>query len=695
MIRRMADNHVYDSVRRRMEARDSQRPVVFVSYSHQDRQWLARLRVHLKPLERNSDVDIWDDSRIDAGAKWKDEIRQALASAKVAVLLVSADFFNSDFIASDELPPLLSAAEGKGTRIIPLHLSPSRFSKTPALSQFQSINDPATPLVDLSLGAQEAVFVKLADAIEKHLFPSPIDDPAGSSSAQNPTATSTPAKRPLPPSDMLLSTLAEMTKEVSTALLLRDKKLHEVGNQITKAIFIGGLQAIANRSHPKRLSRNLHTALEIALQTITKGCRTFYAESEWNAFTFADTEPIERLARYVTRDASVTDMVVNAVKNVALYGPFAIKPRFEIDMRIRPGLQFENGYAHSRFVTDTKASEAYVHRPYVLIANTKLSKSEEVSTLLRCVREDLYDPGGLVVVAEDVVGAALEALPEEFTIIRNRGYGSEYEYDSIERVLVVKAPASGNRRADLLDDIALVTGAKVFAPDHGPRITAASPYDLGRADSVIATSKNTAIIGGRGKRQAIEARIAELKSRRAAASETFERESLDDRILKLKAGIAEIVVVPDDKRKHYGSLAGRALEALASAAKGGIVAGEGLALANAALALRECPEATEEQEAMSILAEALEGPIKALAEEFGRDGEELLRRVRSLQREAGNPDIGYHSDEDAFVDLIEAGAIEPANGVLAMIRAAVEIAARRLSETRFNDELVRQIARYE
>ena len=145
------------------------RTKVFVSYSHQDREWLKRLRVHLRPLERRYGVDVWVDTDIKPGSKWREEIEKGLATAKVAVLLVSADFIASDFVEKNELPPLLRAAEAEGTVILPLILSPSMFSRMDELAQFQAVNDPSMPLVNLTKGEQEAALVRLTEAIENAL----------------------------------------------------------------------------------------------------------------------------------------------------------------------------------------------------------------------------------------------------------------------------------------------------------------------------------------------------------------------------------------------------------------------------------------------------------------------------------------------------------------------------------------------
>lgn len=142
---------------------------VFISYSHQDVDWLRRLRVHLKPLEDEQQVEIWDDTKIGPGSRWREEIITAIDSAKVAILLVSADFLASDYIKDNELPPLLVAAEEEGAIILPVILSPSRFVRTASLSQFQAVNDPAKPLVGVSRNEQEAVLVKVSEVVEASL----------------------------------------------------------------------------------------------------------------------------------------------------------------------------------------------------------------------------------------------------------------------------------------------------------------------------------------------------------------------------------------------------------------------------------------------------------------------------------------------------------------------------------------------
>lgn len=176
---------------------DMPRATVFISYSHADRKWLERLKTHLKPLQREGLVDYWVDTRIAAGTPWQTEIEQALEVVSVAVLLVSADFLASDFIADDELPPLLTAAEERGARIIPLILSPSRFTRMPSLSRFKPINPPEQPLIKLKKWEQEDVLDRTTVAILEALSQDPMRlDRRGKETAPRPAGQESAPTKP-------------------------------------------------------------------------------------------------------------------------------------------------------------------------------------------------------------------------------------------------------------------------------------------------------------------------------------------------------------------------------------------------------------------------------------------------------------------------------------------------------------------
>jgi hypothetical protein len=201
--------------------KDVARTTIFISYSHQDSAWLDRLRVHLKPLEREHGIEIWDDSKIGIGDNWQESVRQALERAKVAVLLISADFHASEFITTNELPSLLSASEKTGMVILPLIISPSRFYRT-KLGQIQAVNDPLRPLINLSRGEQEQVLDDLSRRIEL-LLPSNFSEPLAASRTN--VATDFPSKLAMEEAAKLiqqharsLATRIEIVEKVPTTL---------------------------------------------------------------------------------------------------------------------------------------------------------------------------------------------------------------------------------------------------------------------------------------------------------------------------------------------------------------------------------------------------------------------------------------------------------------------------------------------
>ena len=194
-----------------MPSPDEGRTKVFISYSHKDDAWLKRLQVHLKPLERDGLIDRWDDTRIRAGSQWRNEIISALNTARVAVLLISADFMASDFIATDELPSLLASAEQKGVVILPLIVSPSRFEKTESLSCFQSVNSPSKPLIALEKVDQEQLLVKLTEDIL-----SALQGPSSEGKRTNPPSRRQASSLPIPRNDYLTGSEDSKVADISS-----------------------------------------------------------------------------------------------------------------------------------------------------------------------------------------------------------------------------------------------------------------------------------------------------------------------------------------------------------------------------------------------------------------------------------------------------------------------------------------------
>lgn len=196
-----------------------ERTKVFVSYSHRDREWLERLQVHLKPLVQSGAIDLWDDTRIEAGDAWRTEIEQALAETRAAILLVSADFLASDFVAGSELPSLLAAVEDEGVRILPVILSASLFEETPQLNRFQAVNPPSRPLIGMARVDQEALLEKVARTVLRIVSPPPADAAGSEASDGGPAATAPPftlaAEAPAPAADDDLARRVRAARELT------------------------------------------------------------------------------------------------------------------------------------------------------------------------------------------------------------------------------------------------------------------------------------------------------------------------------------------------------------------------------------------------------------------------------------------------------------------------------------------------
>src|SRR5262245_6617105 len=238
------------------------RDKVFISYSHADKKSLKRLQIHLKPLSREGKVDWWDDTKIKPGSQWLEEIKKALDSAKVAVLLVSADFFESDFIAEYELPPLLKAAKTEGATILAVIISPSRFTNDKSLSEFQAVNDPSRPLIDMKRGEREKLWVSLTDLIEAALVAPAtlpverIDEPAVQHPSQSASIAGPTLIQPdLAPAVGIFINRQEYLKAIQKFLAHRARRL----------VIVQGLPGIGKTTLAARLAEAIRERFKAVL----------------------------------------------------------------------------------------------------------------------------------------------------------------------------------------------------------------------------------------------------------------------------------------------------------------------------------------------------------------------------------------------------------------------------------------------
>ena len=638
-----------------MPNRKFKRTKVFVSYSRHDITWLERLRVHLKPLQRELEIDIWDDSKIEPGRKWKEEIANAINSTKVAVLLVSANFLASDFIATGEVPPLLNAAQEDGAIIVPLILSPSRFTKT-EIADFESINEPTEPLVNMTWGRQEEVLNQLAAFIENAF--------TDSTQTKIPTKSENRARKETrPPQD--IPQLKIMIDEIREQLqeTLWDDAIVEMANQIVTTILMEGLQAIAQKAHPKRLARNLLQALEGAVTKIVE------------SHTPLNVEDVSSFLQFHSGDKEIAKLISEAISRVGFGGPLVIEPGQVSEIDLVPGIRFDRGYLAPEFITDQANRRVVLASPYILLTERRVRSADEISWLAG--KHVWADNKKLLIIAEDIEQDALAALIER------------------KKAMVgVRAPGFGDRRKEILTDLAVLTGGTVILTDDSRRLGDVNANELGQAKKIIIDENDTTIVDAQGSNWQLDSRIKELKIAIEETSSEYDREKFLERLAKITGGVAVVTAGgrTEGERQKKAQLFEWLLRLYYSALREGVLPGEHLALVNGATYLRELRRSDEERLADSILALALETPFKKMAEGLGRGGEETLLSIRLAQQGKKNQNIGYYGDEDSFIDLVVAGAVVPTGNVVAPVEMAVRLAAQKLSSSRYSEELVRQFS---
>jgi chaperonin GroEL len=330
-------------------------------------------------------------------------------------------------------------------------------------------------------------------------------------------------------------------------------------------------------------------------------------------------------------------------------------------------MQFDRGYISPYFVTDPERVEAVIEDPYILIHEKKISAARDLVPILEKVVQ--RGQRSLVIIAEDLDGEALA------TLVLNKLRG-------MLGCLAVKAPGYGDRRKAMLHDIAVLTGATVISEEQGRKLEGVRVEDLGRADKVIATKKDTTIVGGKGDEAGIQGRISQIRVEIEKTTSDYDREKLQERLARLAGGVAIIRVgaATETELKEKKHRVEDALSATRAAVEEGIVPGGGVALVNAIPALDGVTMALpEEQTGVNVLRRALEMPLRKIAENAGQHGAVILETVRRMQKEQGNERIGYDVLSSSFVDMVEAGIIDPVKVTKGALQNAASIAAMVLS----------------
>ncbi|MGD8967703.1 MAG: chaperonin GroEL [Anaerolineae bacterium] len=427
---------------------------------------------------------------------------------------------------------------------------------------------------------------------------------------------------------------------------------------LAHAMITEGMKNVAAGANPMLLKRGILAGAQAVVSAIAG-----------QAIELSTKGEIANVAAISAQDREIGDLIAEVMDRVGKDGVVTVEESKGLAFEIEyvEGMQFDRGYISPYFITSPESMEAVIEEPYILIHDKKISSAQDLVPIL----EKLVQRGerNLVVIAEKVDGEALA------TLVLNRLRG-------MLNCVAVKAPGFGDRRKEMLRDIAVLTGGHVITEEEGRTLDGVSVEDLGRADKVVSTKDDTTIVSGRGNSADIKGRVEQIKVEIDKSTSDYDREKLQERLAKLAGGVAVIRVgaATETELKEKKHRVEDALSATRAAIEEGIVAGGGVALINAIAALGSV-EVTypDERTGVNILRKALEMPLRKIAENAGEDGAVTLDTVRRLHGEYENNRIGYDVIEGDFPDMVERGIIDPAKVTKGALSNAASVAAMVLS----------------
>ncbi|EFM38994.1 chaperonin GroL [[Eubacterium] yurii subsp. margaretiae ATCC 43715] len=442
---------------------------------------------------------------------------------------------------------------------------------------------------------------------------------------------------------------SELVKEVAT-------KTNDIAGDgtttatvLTQAIVREGLKNVAAGSNPILLRRGINKAVEIAVATLKA-----------NSKNVENKESIAQVATISGGDEVIGRLIADAMEKVGKDGVITVEESKTMDTALKTveGMQFDRGYVSAYMATDIEKMEAVLQDPYILITDRKISSIQDILPLL----EQLVQQGRkLVIIAEDVDGEALS------TLVVNKLRGT-FE------VVAVKAPGFGDRRKEMLQDIAILTGGQVISEELGFDIKETTLDQLGKASSVKVTKDNTTIVDGVGEQAEIEKRVEQIKAQIEETTSEFDKEKLQERLAKLSGGVAviEVGAATETELKEKKLRIEDALNATRAAVEEGIVAGGGTALIEAMKAVEKeiDKEVAEEKTGMQIVAKALQEPLKQIAINAGLEGAVIVENVKT-----SSANEGFDALNEKYVDMIKAGIIDPTKVTRSALQNAASIAA--------------------
>ena len=446
---------------------------------------------------------------------------------------------------------------------------------------------------------------------------------------------------------------AQLVKEVAT-------KTNDVAGDgtttatvLAQAMVNAGMKNLAAGANPIVLRRGMKKATECAVEAIAKMSEKVTGKDQ-----------IAKVASISAGDAEVGQMVADAMEKVSNDGVITIEESktMKTELDLVEGMQFDRGYISAYMATDMDKMEAVLDNPYILITDKKISNIQEILPLL----EQIVQSGAkLLIIAEDVEGEALT------TLIVNKLRGTF-------NVVAVKAPGYGDRRKEMLKDIAILTGGQVISEELGLELKDATMDMLGRAKSVKVQKENTVIVDGEGEKSAIEARVAQIRAQIDETTSDFDREKLQERLAKLAGGVAVIRVgaATETEMKEAKLRMEDALNATRAAVEEGVISGGGSAYIHASKEVKKLTETLigDEKTGAEIILKALEAPLYNISANAGLEGSVIINKVR--ESEVGT---GFDALNGEYVNMIDAGILDPAKVTRSALQNATSVASTLLT----------------
>jgi len=452
--------------------------------------------------------------------------------------------------------------------------------------------------------------------------------------------------------DPFLNMGAQLVKEVA------EKTSETAGDGTTtatilaEAIYREGLKNVTAGANPMAIKRGIEKAVEKVVEELRKLSKPI-----------KDKKEVAQVASIAANcDQAIGNLIADAMEKVGKDGVITVEEAKSTatTLEVVEGMQFDQGYLSPYFVTDVEKMECVLEEPYILIYEKKISSIKDILPLL----EKIARTGRpLLIIAEEVEGEALATL----VVNKIRGTLS---------CCAVKAPGYGDRRKAMLEDIAILTAGKAITEDLGIKLENVDLEDLGQAKRVKVDKENTTIVEGKGKTSAINGRIAQIKRELEATDSDYDREKLQERLAKLAGGVAVINVgaATETEMKEKKARVEDALHATRAAVEEGIIPGGGVGLIRAIPALEKMKLEGDEQIGVEIVKRALEEPLRQLAQNAGLEGSVVVERVKQEKT-----NVGYDVNQNTYVDMIEAGVIDPTKVTRTALENAASIASLLLT----------------